>query len=77
MPWPIRRRGARGDVARFERTDVTLHCALAASAKSPIFSDVRDGLVKWRTSPEDHLEQVAALVRRSQERKPYAPRHLR
>jgi DNA-binding FadR family transcriptional regulator len=77
MSWPIRRRSARGDAVRFERSDVTFHYALAGSAKNPIFSDVRDGLAEWLTSPEDHLQQVAALVRRSQERTPYAPRHLR
>ena len=105
---------ARGDVARFERSDVAFHYAIAASAKNPIFTAVHDGLVDWLTSQrtmslrvpgaeaaaveshrriyeavaahdagaaahamEDHLQEVAALVRQSQERTPHAPGHLR
>ena len=105
---------ARGDRARFERTDVAFHYVLATIAKNPIFTAVHDALVEWLTSQrtmslrvpgaekgaaeahrrvyeavaardpeaaaramEDHLKEVAALVRRSKEGKTDAPHHLR
>jgi len=105
---------ARGDRARFERTDVAFHYVLATIAKNPIFTAVHDALVEWLTrqrtmslrvpgaekgaaeahrrvyeavaardpeaaarAMEDHLAEVAALVRRSKEGKADAPHHLR
>jgi GntR family transcriptional repressor for pyruvate dehydrogenase complex len=41
---------ARGDLERFERTDVAFHYALATVARNPIFTAVHDGLVGWLTS---------------------------
>lgn len=41
---------ARGDTARFERTDVAFHYVLATIAKNPIFTAVHDALVEWLTS---------------------------
>jgi DNA-binding FadR family transcriptional regulator len=41
---------ARGDRARFERTDVVFHYVLATIAKNPIFTAVHDALVEWLTS---------------------------
>ena len=41
---------ARGDVARFERTDVAFHYVLAQITRNPIFTAVHDALVEWLTS---------------------------
>jgi DNA-binding FadR family transcriptional regulator len=41
---------ARGDVARFERTDVAFHYVLAQTTRNPIFTAVHDALVEWLTS---------------------------
>jgi DNA-binding FadR family transcriptional regulator len=41
---------ARGDVARFERTDVAFHYVLAQTTGNPIFTAVHDALVEWLTS---------------------------
>jgi DNA-binding FadR family transcriptional regulator len=41
---------ARGDLDRFERTDVAFHYVLATIARNPIFTAVHDGLVGWLTS---------------------------
>jgi GntR family transcriptional regulator, sialic acid-inducible nan operon repressor len=41
---------ARGDVARFERTDVAFHYVLARITQNPIFVAVHDVLVEWLTS---------------------------
>jgi GntR family transcriptional regulator, sialic acid-inducible nan operon repressor len=40
---------ARGDLGRFERTDVAFHYALAMIARNPIYTAVHDGLVGWLT----------------------------
>jgi GntR family transcriptional repressor for pyruvate dehydrogenase complex len=41
---------ARGDRARFERTDVAFHYVLARITRNPIFTAVHDALVEWLTS---------------------------
>jgi DNA-binding FadR family transcriptional regulator len=41
---------ARGDIARFERTDVAFHHVLARITQNPIFVAVHDALVEWLTS---------------------------
>jgi GntR family transcriptional regulator, sialic acid-inducible nan operon repressor len=41
---------ARGDTARFERTDVAFHYVLATIPRNPIFTAVHDGLAEWLTS---------------------------
>ncbi|SEF06729.1 transcriptional regulator, GntR family [Rhizobiales bacterium GAS188] len=41
---------ARGDIARFERTDVAFHYVLARITQNPIFAAVHDALVEWLTS---------------------------
>jgi DNA-binding FadR family transcriptional regulator len=41
---------ARGDVKRFERTDVAFHYVLAQITGNPIFTAVHDALVEWLTS---------------------------
>jgi DNA-binding FadR family transcriptional regulator len=41
---------ARGDVTRFERTDVAFHYVLAQITNNPIFTAVHDALVEWLTS---------------------------
>jgi DNA-binding FadR family transcriptional regulator len=41
---------ARGDSARFERTDVAFHYVLALITQNPIFVAVHDALVEWLTS---------------------------
>ncbi|HLW91534.1 MAG TPA: FCD domain-containing protein [Roseiarcus sp.] len=41
---------ARGDPARFERTDVAFHYVLAQITRNPIFVAVHDALVEWLTS---------------------------
>lgn len=41
---------ARGDIARFERTDVAFHYVLAQITKNPIFTAVHEALVEWLTS---------------------------
>jgi len=41
---------ARGDSARFERTDVAFHYVLARITRNPIFTAVHDALVEWLTS---------------------------
>ena len=40
---------ARGDLSRFERTDVAFHYALATTARNPIYTAVHDALVGWLT----------------------------
>src|SRR4051812_19000473 len=42
--------GARGDLERFERTDVAFHYVLATITRNPIYAAVHDGLVEWLTS---------------------------
>ena len=41
---------ARGDLRRFEQTDVGFHYALAAITGNPILAAVHDALVEWLTS---------------------------
>ncbi|MBV8768429.1 MAG: transcriptional regulator NanR [Hyphomicrobiales bacterium] len=41
---------ARGDTARFERTDVAFHYVLARITRNPIFTAVHDALVEWLTN---------------------------
>jgi GntR family transcriptional repressor for pyruvate dehydrogenase complex len=41
---------ARGDLDRFERTDVAFHYVLATITRNPIFTAVHDALVEWLTS---------------------------
>jgi DNA-binding FadR family transcriptional regulator len=41
---------ARGDLSRFERTDVAFHYTLASIARNPIYTAVHDALVGWLTS---------------------------
>lgn len=41
---------ARGDLVRFERTDVAFHYALAVTTGNPILVAVHDALVGWLTS---------------------------
>jgi DNA-binding FadR family transcriptional regulator len=41
---------ARGDLERFERTDVAFHYVLATITRNPIYIAVHDGLVEWLTS---------------------------
>ncbi|MBV9569215.1 MAG: transcriptional regulator NanR [Hyphomicrobiales bacterium] len=41
---------ARGDIRRFERTDVAFHYVLARTTRNPIFAAVHDALVEWLTS---------------------------
>ena len=41
---------ARGDMGRFERTDVAFHYVLARITRNPIFTAVHDALVEWLTS---------------------------
>ena len=41
---------ARGDIARFERTDVAFHYVLAQITQNPIFAAVHGALVEWLTS---------------------------
>jgi DNA-binding FadR family transcriptional regulator len=41
---------ARGDMTRFERTDVAFHYVLARITRNPIFTAVHDALVEWLTS---------------------------
>ena len=41
---------ARGDLGRFERTDVAFHYVLAQISRNPIFTAVHDALVEWLTS---------------------------
>ena len=45
---------ARGDMTRFERTDVAFHYVLARITRNPIFTAVHDALVEWLTSSADH-----------------------
>jgi DNA-binding FadR family transcriptional regulator len=40
---------ARGDIGRFERTDVAFHYALATITCNPIYTAVHDALVGWLT----------------------------
>jgi DNA-binding FadR family transcriptional regulator len=41
---------ARGNLGRFERTDVAFHYVLAQITRNPIFTAVHDALVEWLTS---------------------------
>jgi GntR family transcriptional regulator, sialic acid-inducible nan operon repressor len=41
---------ARGDIGRFERTDVAFHYVLARITKNSIFAAVHEALVEWLTS---------------------------
>jgi GntR family transcriptional regulator, sialic acid-inducible nan operon repressor len=41
---------ARGDLERFERTDVAFHYVLVTITGNPIFTAVHDALVEWLTS---------------------------
>ncbi|HXQ40314.1 MAG TPA: transcriptional regulator NanR [Candidatus Udaeobacter sp.] len=41
---------ARGDLGRFERTDVAFHYVVARITRNPIFTAVHDALVEWLTS---------------------------
>ena len=56
---------ARGDIARFERTDVAFHYVLALITQNPIFVAVHDALVEWLTSQRTislrapHAEETA------------------
>jgi len=40
---------SRGDLSRFERTDVGFHYVLATIARNPIYTAVHDALVGWLT----------------------------
>jgi GntR family transcriptional regulator, sialic acid-inducible nan operon repressor len=40
---------ARGDLSRFERTDVAFHYVLVTIARNPIYTAVHDALVGWLT----------------------------
>jgi hypothetical protein len=85
VSWPIPRcRQRRASSPSSQAPPVVsyrVHHALAASAKNPIFPPctTRSPPTIQMRPPvmKDHLQQVAALVRRSQERKPHASRHLR
>jgi GntR family transcriptional repressor for pyruvate dehydrogenase complex len=50
---------ARGDLERFERTDVAFHYVLATITRNPIYAAVHDGLVEWLTSQRTISLQVA------------------
>jgi DNA-binding FadR family transcriptional regulator len=50
---------ARGDLERFERTDVAFHYVLAEITRNPIYAAVHDGLVEWLTSQRTISLQVA------------------
>jgi DNA-binding FadR family transcriptional regulator len=50
---------ARGDLERFERTDVAFHYVLATITRNPIYAAVHDALVEWLTSQRTISLQVA------------------
>jgi DNA-binding FadR family transcriptional regulator len=50
---------ARGDLERFECTDVAFHYVLAEITRNPIYAAVHDGMVEWLTSQRTISLQVA------------------
>jgi GntR family transcriptional regulator, sialic acid-inducible nan operon repressor len=58
---------ARGDIARFERTDVAFHYALATITGNPIFTAVHDALVEWLTSQRTLTLRVPGAEERAHE----------
>ena len=50
---------ARGDLERFEHTDVAFHYVLVTITRNPIYAAVHDGLVEWLTSQRTISLQVA------------------
>jgi len=62
---------ARGDAARFGRTDVGFHYALAAMTGNPIFTAVHDALAEWLTAQRTialRAERVEAAAFAAHER---------
>jgi len=56
---------ARGDISRFERTDVAFHYALATITGNPIFTAVHDALVEWLTSQRTLTLRVPGAEQRA------------
>jgi GntR family transcriptional regulator, sialic acid-inducible nan operon repressor len=58
---------ARGDISRFERTDVAFHYVLATITGNPIFTAVHDALVEWLTSQRTLTLRVPGAEERAHE----------
>jgi GntR family transcriptional regulator, sialic acid-inducible nan operon repressor len=58
---------ARGDIGRFERTDVAFHYVLATITGNPIFTAVHDALVEWLTHQRTLTLGVAGAEERAHE----------